>query len=500
MAEDREMRVRFWIGIVAVLVVGVGAVVGSILAYKHDEREFHARQQEEASRAARQAQSVGALSVGELAAAGAFIKADGNVSKHEFAVVGQSLVNENVLHAAAFIDVVPLADRARYERVQGTPIIERGPSGKLVRARRRAVYYPLTYVASKVEGPVGTAVGFDVRTDPARAPYLMKAADDGRATATGVIPLLLGGTGINVYKAVYRDGAATATVAERRRALIGFAAGSFLLKDLAGTAIATLPNDVTAQLDVANRTVIGPKGDLEDPAQARIRIADGTWVLVIHDPDRPDVSIPILFGAAGLAMAAVLGSLIWVWSREERMRKLQREADEDSLSGLRTRRRFEQEVRAAMARSRRDGTTGALLMLDLDRFKSVNDSYGHPAGDKLIAEVADVLRRRTREGDILGRLGGDEFAIALPSCRPEEAAVVAEAIVTAIRDHHPGNPDIDPITVSVGIAIFGTDDLMSYATLVSEADTAMYAAKDAGGDGFRLFHPDAIRVAAPERG
>jgi diguanylate cyclase (GGDEF)-like protein len=494
------MRVRFWIGIVAVLVVGVGAVVGSILAYKHDEREFHARQQEEASRAARQAQSVGALSVGELAAAGAFIKADGNVSKHEFAVVGQSLVNENVLHAAAFIDVVPLADRARYERVQGTPIIERGPSGKLVRARRRAVYYPLTYVASKVEGPVGTAIGFDVRTDPARAPYLMKAAEDGRATATGVIPLLLGGSGINVYKAVYRDGAPTATVAERRRALIGFAAGSFLLKDLAGTAIATLPTDVTAQLDVANRTVIGPKGDLEDPAQARIRIADGTWLLVIHDPDRPDVSIPILFGAAGLAMAAVLGSLIWVWSREERMRKLQREADEDSLSGLRTRRRFEQEVRAAMARSRRDGTTGALLMLDLDRFKSVNDSYGHPAGDKLIAEVADVLRRRTREGDILGRLGGDEFAIALPSCRPEEAAVVAEAIVTAIRDHQPGNPDIDPITVSVGIAIFGTDDLMSYATLVSEADTAMYAAKDAGGDGFRLFHPDAIRVAAPERG
>ncbi|HVX32610.1 MAG TPA: diguanylate cyclase [Solirubrobacterales bacterium] len=494
------MRVRFWIGIVAVMVVGIGAVVGSILAYDHDEREFHARQQEEASRAARQAQSVGALSVGELAAAGAFIKADGNVSKHEFAVVGRSLVDENVLHAAAFIDVVPDADRARYERKQGIPILERGPNGKLVKARRRAVYYPLTYVASRAKGVVGTAVGFDVGTDPARAPYLMKAADDGRVTATGVIPLLLGGTGINVYKAVYRDGAPTATRAERRRALIGFAAGSFLLRDLAGTAIATLPDDVTAQLDVADHTVIGPKGELEDPAQARIRIADGTWLLVIHDPDRPDVSIPILFGAAGLAMAAVLGSLIWVWSREERLRKLQREADEDSLSGLRTRRRFEQEVRAAMARSRRDGTTGALLMLDLDRFKSVNDSYGHPAGDRLIREVAEVLRRRTREGDILGRLGGDEFAVALPSCRPEEAAVVAEAIVTAIRDHQPGDPEIDPITVSIGIAIFGTDDLMSYATLVSEADTAMYAAKDAGGDGFRLFHPDAIREAAPERG
>ncbi|HVV90135.1 MAG TPA: diguanylate cyclase [Solirubrobacterales bacterium] len=493
------MRLRFWIGILAALVVGTGAVVGSILAYKHDEREFHVRQQEEAARAARQAQSVGALSVGELAAAGAFIRADGKVSKHEFAIVGQSLVNENVLHAAAFVDVVHLDERAAYEREHGIPIVERGPGGRLVRAKRRPIYYPLTYVASHGQHASGSALGFDVGTDPARSPYLMRAADDGRATATGVIPLLLGGTGINVYRAVYRDGAPTATVAERRRALIGFAAGSFLLKDLAQTAITTLPNDVTAQLDVAHHTVIGPPGTLDDPAQAKIQIADRTWLLVIHDPDRPDVSIPILFGAAGLAMAAVLGSLIWVWSREERMRKLQREADEDSLSGLRTRRRFEQEVRAAMARSRRDGTTGALLMLDLDRFKSVNDSYGHPAGDRLIGEIAQVLRRRTREGDVLGRLGGDEFAIALPTCRPDEANVVAEAIVEAIREHKPSDPEIEAVTVSVGVASFGIDPVMSYATLVSEADTAMYAAKDAGGDGFRVFHPDAIRVTAPGR-
>jgi diguanylate cyclase (GGDEF)-like protein len=498
MAEDRQMRLRFWIGIFAALVVGGGAVVGSILAYKHDEHEFHARQQEEAGRAARQAQSVGALSVGELAAAAAFVKADGNVSKHEFAIVGKSLVSENVLHAAAFIDVVHADERARYEREHGTPIVERGPSGRLVKAKARPVYFPLTYyTASDDQSASGTAIGFDVGTDPARSPYLMRAADDGRATATGVIPLLLGGVGINVYKAVYRDGAPTDTPAQRRRALIGFAAGSFLLQDLAQAAITTLPNDVTAQLDVADHTVIGPKGQLGDPAQAKIRIADRTWLLVIHDPDRPDVSIPILFGAAGLAMAAVLGSLIWVWSREERMRKLQREADEDSLSGLRTRRRFEQEVRAAMARSRRDGTTGALLMLDLDHFKAVNDSHGHPAGDKVIAEVAAVLRRRTREGDVLGRLGGDEFAIALPSCRPDEASVVAEAIVTAIREHEPADPDIDSITASVGVAIFGMEQLMSYATLVSEADTAMYAAKDAGGDGFRVFHPDAIRATAP---
>ena len=136
-------------------------------------------------------------------------------------------------------------------------------------------------------------------------------------------------------------------------------------------------------------------------------------------------------------------------------------------------------------------------MLDLDHFKSVNDSYGHPAGDRLIKEVAAVLRRRTREGDVLGRLGGDEFAVALPSCRPDEANVVAEAIVSAIRDHQPEDPEVGTITASVGVAMFGIDPLMSYATLVSEADTAMYAAKDAGGDGFRVFHPDALRLQTP---
>jgi diguanylate cyclase (GGDEF)-like protein len=133
-------------------------------------------------------------------------------------------------------------------------------------------------------------------------------------------------------------------------------------------------------------------------------------------------------------------------------------------------------------------------MLHLDHFKSVNDSYGHPAGDRLIKEVATVLRRRTREGDVLGRLGGDEFAVALPSCRPEEANVVAESIVGAIRSHRPAEDDVGRVTVSVGVALFGVDPLMSYATLVSEADTAMYAAKDGGGDDFRVFHPDALRI------
>ena len=209
-------------------------------------------------------------------------------------------------------------------------------------------------------------------------------------------------------------------MAERRRALIGFAAGSFLLKDLASAAVTTLPTDVTAQLQIADQTVVGPQGPLDDPARAQIKIADRTWLLIVHDPDRPDVSVPILFGAAGIALAAVLGSLIYVWSREERLRRLQREADEDSLSGLRTRRRFEEEVRAAMARASRDGDhRGAADARP--RPLQVDQRLLRPPGRR----PADQGSRRRccagapAQGDVLGRLGGDEFAVALPSCRPE---------------------------------------------------------------------------------
>jgi diguanylate cyclase (GGDEF)-like protein len=137
-------------------------------------------------------------------------------------------------------------------------------------------------------------------------------------------------------------------------------------------------------------------------------------------------------------------------------------------------------------------------MLDLDYFKQVNDSHGHPAGDHLIEEIADVLRRRTRESDVLARLGGDEFAVVLPRSTLAQARIAADSIADAIREHESRNGDFDPITASIGVAMFGDDPRTSYASIVSEADTAMYAAKDGGRDGVRVFDPIAIRDSAAE--
>jgi diguanylate cyclase (GGDEF)-like protein len=119
-------------------------------------------------------------------------------------------------------------------------------------------------------------------------------------------------------------------------------------------------------------------------------------------------------------------------------------------------------------------------------------------GDRVIREVAAVLRGRTRAGDSLARLGGDEFAVILPRCSAQEATLAAEALERELREHN-RDGDSGPITASIGVAMFGEDPRMSLASLISEADTAMYAAKDAGGDTVRIFDPLAVREEAPDR-
>jgi diguanylate cyclase (GGDEF)-like protein len=488
------MRLRFWIGLLCVLLIAAGSVTAAILVRGNENSSFEQMQKDEAVRAAHQAESMAQLAVGQLASAAAFFQVEGHISHHEFGVVSRALLGQHVLNAVVLLDRVPAEQRATYERKHGFEIIERaGQPGEGIvrRAAPHSHYYPVTFIAAR--GPETQALGFDVGSEPLRAPYLDRARDTGKPIATPVVKLLLGGNGFNVFQAIYRDGAPTKTVAERRRALIGFAAGTLRVADLAASVRKVLPNHTVEQFDVNGWPISGPAAKLEDPAAAPLEIANRQWLLVVRDPNRPDISLPLLLAAIGVAISSLLGALILIWSRNEQVQRLEREAGEDALTGLKNRRRFEEDVQAAMSRRRRDGHTGALLMIDLDHFKEVNDSHGHPAGDRLIEEVAAVLRRRARAGDIVARLGGDEFAVVLPRCDRAEAVVVAEALVAAIREHDPTLDGLDPVTASIGVAIFGDDPRMSYTTLISEADTAMYAAKDGGRDGVRVFDVEAIR-------
>ncbi len=488
------MRVRFWIGLLAVFLVGGGSIAAALIVSHNEAERFDEVQHEQANRSARQAEALARLSIGQLASAAAFFRAEDRFSERDFDIIAEPLLQHGALNAAAFIQRVPAARRAAFEARRGVPIFEPTPDGP-EKARQRAEYFPVAFAVSSF----GTAapVGYDLAADPTRGPSLLEAADTGKAVASPPVKLLIGGLGFNVYHPVYRDGAPVGTVAQRRAALVGFAGGAFRVADLAAAANGSVPGPVDVQLHVSGTTV-GDSGLLEDTAQARIRIADRTLLLVLSDPNRPNLSLPLAIGGVGISLAILLAALVIVWTRNERLQELRREARQDPLTGLRNRRSFDDDLRREVARGNRHGTPGALLMIDLDHFKRVNDTYGHPAGDRLIKEVAAILRRRVRESDVLARLGGDEFAVILPNTSVVEARVVAEAIVDAIRDQSLVK-DEKGVTASVGIAVFGDDPRHSPESIVSEADTAMYAAKDGGRDSVRVFDRQVVRNGHPGR-
>lgn len=500
------MRHRFWLGFAAVAAIAIGSIAIALVVRDRETATFEQRQRAEAARSARQAEALAALSVGQLASAAAFYEAEGTeFGRHEFEVVAGSLLRNGALTATGFAPLVRPSERRRFERAYGVEISDRGVLGQLRRERRDGPYFPLAYAATKAKVDVAIPYGYDLGADPIRSQHLLDARDSGQPSATPAIRLPSGGTGITVFRPVYRDGAPTRTIAQRRAALTGFAVGSFRIGDLAAAALTALEEDDDIQLLERGRSLYGPALDRGDSAAAPVRIADSSWLLVVRDRNRPGIGLPALIAVVGVSLAALLGALVLVWSRNERMQELQRQASQDPLTGLKNRRRFSEDLRTELARSRRDGSEGAVLMLDLDNFKQVNDTLGHPEGDRVIAEIAGVLRARMRATDVVARLGGDEFGLVLPHCDGGEAEAVANEIAAAIRDHVSSDEALPPITASVGVAMFGPDPRATMETLMAEADAAMYEAKreERGGvrvAGTRPEGPLASRPnAAPDR-
>ncbi len=159
--------------------------------------------------------------------------------------------------------------------------------------------------------------------------------------------------------------------------------------------------------------------------------------------------------------------------------RLQYFADVDMLTGMRNRRTFEEDLRGQVGRCRRYGEHAAMLMLDLDDFKRVNDTYGHKIGDDLLREVAFALKRRVREGDLAARLGGDEFAILLSNVSPDQATTIAADIRRAVCEATVMIGDeVLRIQASVGVALIDDRSIDRDAVLAA-ADTSMYKAKRA---------------------
>lgn len=184
-------------------------------------------------------------------------------------------------------------------------------------------------------------------------------------------------------------------------------------------------------------------------------------------------------------------------SKERRLhRALHYQASHDALTGLINRREFENRLTAAVESVRHDAASRhALLYLDLDQFKVVNDTCGHPAGDLLLKQITGVLQSRVRAGDSLARLGGDEFGILLQACTLDQAMRLAEGLRQAIRDYRFNwHDEVLAVGVSIGIVEI-TPETPTVANVMSAADVACYTAKDQGRDRVQLYTPDNV----PER-
>jgi len=167
------------------------------------------------------------------------------------------------------------------------------------------------------------------------------------------------------------------------------------------------------------------------------------------------------------------------WLYENQLRHM---ADHDPLTGLLNRRSFNRELDNHVTRVKRFGATGAVLIVDLDNFKYYNDIRGHGAGDSLIIQIGQAVQSRLRETDVVARLGGDEFAVLLAQEDSATAEIVAEALLTVIRDKAAAARDGDHrrLTASIGIACFADRERLTADEIMVNADLAMYDAKEDG--------------------
>jgi len=211
--------------------------------------------------------------------------------------------------------------------------------------------------------------------------------------------------------------------------------------------------------------------------------------------DAPNYSL--YTGFLDFVLVFTIGLGVVIWLLEEQHRKVSSTATEiaqlafhDPLTGLPNRKLFLDHLALAIIQSRRDSEQLAVFFMDLDRFKVINDSLGHDAGDKVLQAAAGRVKALMREGDTIARMGGDEFVVLTPEIHGVEDAVhIAQKIRDAIREPIQLEGREIFVTGSMGISLYPNDGELA-ETLLKNADTAMYRAKSQGSDMFQLYTPE----------
>jgi len=279
-----------------------------------------------------------------------------------------------------------------------------------------------------------------------------------------------------------------------QRALAVWTQGDALIDQLDDVADQLLDEVTSNRLDASGRAALLTQIDridyalrpLEDEFGRALGAASRITTLVLE-------WAAALSSGLFLAIGVVLSRSIL--QRADRMEKaLLHQATHDELTGLVNRREFERRVANAIRAEARGAERAALLYLDLDQFKIVNDTCGHPAGDELIRKVAETIRGNVRASDTLGRLGGDEFGLLLDACMPATALSIAEMIRANLAEvKFLWDGRMFMVGVSIGVVTLDRS-FATVAEVLSAADSACYLAKDAGRNRVQVFCPDDRKI------
>ena len=213
------------------------------------------------------------------------------------------------------------------------------------------------------------------------------------------------------------------------------------------------------------------------------------------------LSTPIILGLFGAYLGRLHDRILAQKNSLEVLTALfKRQSITDDITGLYNHRYLVDQIQKELERTQRYDRLLSGIMIDIDNFKSVNDHHGHLAGDKVLREVAKILKKSIRKVDIVGRYGGDEFLILLPETRFESARLVAERTRHNVHQHHfSSQDDTGSVSTSIGLLMLDHDKKLKPNAFIQKVDEAMFKAKGLGKDRIFTYEPEASVTMAPEK-
>lgn len=261
-----------------------------------------------------------------------------------------------------------------------------------------------------------------------------------------------------------------------------------LLDIMRSSAVGRRPSDLIGLVDEGDRESLGDP--VEQCLAERKRVSLGRRALLLAKESDREFSVELTASPIRAPAGEIAGCVV-IFHDVTELRGIAREmsyqATHDALTGLVNRVEFERRLRGALDAIRTDGTGYVVSYLDLDRFKVVNDTCGHIAGDNLLREVASLLKRQVRDSDTVARMGGDEFAMLLAGCPLDKARQIADEVCEAVANHHfVWQDQVFDVGVSVGLVEVGPESV-SAESVLNAADSACYVAKQQGRGGHHVY-------------